>query len=76
MITFYCYFCICKYHLTCLLILDPGQFPSDWKKANVVPVFKEGDKQSLKNYRPIIFERLLYNQLFEFFIRNDLISQN
>ena len=64
--------------------LETDQFPSDWKKANVVPVFKKGDKQLLKNYRPIsllpiigkIFERLLYNQMFEFFIRNDLISQN
>ena len=45
---------------------------------------KKGDKQLVKNYRPIsllpitgkIFERLLYNQMFEFFIRNDLISQN
>ena len=50
----------------------------------VVPVFKKGDKQLLKNYRPIsllpitgkTFERLLYNQMFEFFIKNDLISQN
>ena len=64
--------------------LETGQFPSDWKKANVVPVFKKGDKQLLKNYRPIsllpiigkIFERLLYNQMFEIFIGNDLISQN
>ena len=64
--------------------LETGQFPSDWKKANVVPVFKKGDKQLLKSYRPIsllpiigkIFERLLYNQMFEFFIGNDLISQN
>ena len=48
--------------------LETGQFPSDWKKANVVPVFKKGDKQLLKDYHPIsllsitgkIFERLLY----------------
>ena len=63
--------------------LETGQFPSDWEKANV-PVFKKGDQQLLKNYRPIsllpiignIFERFLYNQMFEFLIRNDLISQN
>ena len=54
------------------------------EKANVVPVFKKGGKQLEKTYRPIsslpitgkVFERLLYNQMFEFFIRNDLISQN
>ena len=63
---------------------ETGQFPSDWKKANVAPVFKKGDKQLLKTYRPIsllpitgkMFERLLYNQMFEFFLKNDLISQN
>ena len=54
------------------------------KKTNVVPVFKNGDKQTLKSYRSIsllpitgkIFERLHYIQMFEFFIRNNLISQN
>ena len=50
-----------------------GEFPSEWKKANVVPVHKKGDKQSLKNYRPILmlpifgkcFERTIYNNIFE-----------
>ena len=54
------------------------------KKANVVPVHKKGDQESLKNYRPIslllicgeIFARLTYNKMFEYFIENDLISQN
>ena len=54
------------------------------KKANVVPVHKKGDKQSLKNYRPIsllptcgkVFERLICNKMFEYFIENDLISHN
>ena len=53
-------------------------------KANMVPVHKKGDKQVLRNYRPVsllpicgkIFERLMYNNLYEFFIKNDLISSN
>ena len=60
------------------------QFPTEWKKVNVVPVHKKGDKQVLRNYRPVsllpicgkIFERLIYNNLYEFFIKNDLISSN
>ena len=54
------------------------------EKANVVPVHKKGVKRILKNYRPIsllpiagkIFERLLYDRMFEFFIANNLISKN
>ena len=70
--------------LTFKSCLETGKFPSEWKKANVVPVFEKSDEQLLKYYRQIpllpitgkIFERLLYNQMFEFFIRNDLILQN
>ena len=64
--------------------LETGLFPNDWKKGNVVPVFKKGDKQILKNYRPIslltvcckIFEKLIFNEMFKFFIENDLIPPN
>ena len=64
--------------------IEKGQFPNEWKKANVVPVHKKGDKQMLRNYRPVsllpicgkIFERLIYNNLYEFFIKSDLISSN
>lgn len=30
-----------------------GRIPSDWKHANVCPVFKNGDKHDALNYRPI-----------------------
>ena len=61
-----------------------GEYPSEWKKANVVPVHKKGDKQLLKNYRPIsllpifgkIFERIIYNNIFEYLTTNKLISDN
>ena len=64
--------------------LSEGKFPYEWKKANVVPVHKKGNKQSLENYRPIsllpicskIFKRLIYNEMFTFFTENNLISSN
>ena len=56
------------------------------KKANIVPVHKKRDKQILKNYQTVVsllptcgksfLERLIYNNLLEYFIDNDLISQN
>ena len=30
--------------------VEKGQFPNKWKKANVVPVHKNGDKQVSRNY--------------------------
>ena len=64
--------------------LNEGKFPYEWKKGKVVPVHKKGNKQSLKNYRPIslvsicskMFERLIYNEISTFFTENNLISLN
>ena len=70
--------------LTFTSCLENGKFPTEWEKANVVPAHKKGDKQNLENYRPIsllpvagkIFERILYNNMDEFFTENNLISPN
>ena len=59
-------------------------FPSNWKKGNIVPIHEKGDKQILKNYCPVsllpicrkIFERLMFNKLFNFLLENNLISPN
>ena len=64
--------------------MESGSFPSEWKKGNMVPIHKKDDKQCLKNYRPIsllticgkIFEKLIFNEMFKFFIENELISPN
>ena len=60
-----------------------GIFPLELKKANIVPIHKKGDKQTVINYRPVsllpicgkIFERLLYNEMLNFFLENPKNSQ-
>ena len=43
---------ICKpLHLIFSSCMESGIFPSEWKMANVVPVYKTDDKQNVKNYR-------------------------
>ena len=50
------------------------------EKANLVPIHKKEDKTLIKNYRPIsflsifgkIFERVIYNSLFNYFLSNTL----
>ena len=62
--------------------MESDSFLSEWKKGNVVPIHIKDDKQCSKNYRPIslaqtcrkIFEKLIFNEMFKFFIENKLIS--
>ena len=57
-------------------------FPDQWKKANLVPIHEKGDKQLIENYRPVslfpicgkIFERHIFNSLFNYLIENNLLS--
>ena len=45
-----CYASICKpLELIFRSCLEDRKFPTEWKKANVVPAHKNGDKQNLKN---------------------------
>ena len=60
-----------------------GYFPKVLKIAEVIPVFKTGDRQGHKNYRPIsllsvlskIFEKHLYNQLLFYLESNNILVE-
>ena len=65
-------------------ILVSSTYPDMWKLANVTPIFKKGDKQLIKNYRPIsllpicgkIFEKIIFNNLYSYLNANNLITKN
>ena len=64
--------------------LQTGIFPSLWKKANIIPIHKKGDKMDIKNYRPIsllpicgkLFERIIYNNLYKYYDSNNILNIN
>ena len=57
-------------------------FPDIWKRSNICPIHKKGDKQIINNYRPVsllpicgkIFERIIFNSLYEYVEENKLLS--
>ena len=61
--------------------LDEGKIPEDWKKASIIPIFKKGDRQNVKNYRPVsltstickILERIIREQLMKYLLDNNII---
>ena len=61
-----------------------GNFYLNGKRLIVVPAHKKGDKQNLENSCPTpllpvagkIYERILYNNIYEFFTENNLRSPN
>ena len=76
------YSCTARYDFKQALLT--GVFRSEWKKRRIVPIYKNSDKQNIKNYRPVslfpicgkIFERLVFNEMFNYFSVNKLISKN
>ena len=59
-----------------------GYFPKEWKKANVVPIHKKNEKNSINNYRPIsllpvfgkLLERVIFDSLYSYIFKNKLIT--
>ena len=62
--------------------LENECFPNEWKKANIVPTYKKGDKQLIQNYKAVsllsvcwkIFAKLIFNSLFKYLENNNLLN--
>ena len=52
------------------------------EKGNLIPCYKKGNKQNLENYHPVsllpicgkFFEKLISNEMFSFFLANNLLE--
>ena len=58
-----------------------GQFPTEWKKSKVSPIYKNGPKSNIENYRPIsvipaiskVIEKIVHSQLYGYMEQNNLL---
>jgi len=65
----------------CNKMFSSGIFPERLKYAVIKPVFKNGDKNDVSNYRPIsllpvfskVFEKVLYVRMYQHLINNDIL---
>ena len=63
--------------------ISDGVFPKSLKSAEVIPLFKKGDKTITSNYRPIsllpplskVFERHIHNNLTAFISKHKLLHK-
>ena len=64
-------------------MLSSDVFPETFKKSKIILLYKMGDSSLLFNYRPIsllptiskIFERIICNQLYQYFNDNELLAK-
>ena len=55
--------------------IDKGEFLSELKHVDIVPIHKKKDKSDKSNYKPVsilsnyskVYEKLMYNQLYQYF---------
>ena len=73
----------CIHHIVTLSLMQ-RRFPSDLKLAKVLPIHKKKSPLERQNYRPVsilspiskVIERVLYEQLYEYFSKNQIFHPN
>ena len=63
--------------------LSTGETPEDWRRANVTPIFKKGDRNDPANYRPVsltsqvckVLESLVKEKMFDHLKSKNLLSE-
>lgn len=63
------------------LSIDQGQFPSYFKLARVIPLYKKGVKSDPGNYRPVsilcslskVIERIMYEQIDSYLAAHNIL---
>jgi hypothetical protein len=64
--------------------INTGQIPEDWKNANIVPIFKKGDRSKPSNYRPVSFtsvaskilEHIIVSQIMDHLDNQNILNEN
>jgi len=65
-------------------VLSEEALPVDWKEANVVPIFKGGQRSVAVNYRPVsltsqickVFEAVVWDKIVKFLDEHELIKDS
>jgi len=64
--------------------MEEGIVPDDWKCANVCPIYKKGNRDSVENYRPVsltsqvckVFESLVRDKMVHHLERHQLLKES
>ena len=64
------------------LSLEEGMVPSEWKEANITPLFKKVSRNKYDNYKPVrltssvckLLETLIRDLMVEFLVKHQLIN--
>ena len=64
--------------------INTESVPDDWKKANVIPIFKKGSKYSPSNYRPVsltcisckVMEHIMVSNIMDHFDNHNILFHN